>query len=149
MRKKKENFEINENKKLNELKMIFLAIENKNKLKSYLLDNIYFVYKILFNSNNKMIEEMIKYPEIIIETIKLYKQKFKYDESIENIQKEMITKLLENPQFNFLLKNETKLSGDINSLDNPLNEKDSNTGSSDSYNFTYSISLEKKLSENL
>ena len=146
---KKENFEINENKKLNELKMIFLAIENKNKLKSYLLDNIYFVYKILFNSNNKMIEEMIKYPEIIIETIKLYKQKFKYDESIENIQKEMITKLLENPQFNFLLKSETKLSGSINSLDNPLNEKDSNIGSSDSYNFTYSISLEKKLSENL
>jgi len=139
---KKEKFEIFDKNELNNLKMILIATENKNDLKLYLLNNIYFVYKIIRNSNNDMIDEMIKNPELIIETLKLYKKGNKYDKHIKIIQKEMIQKLLENPQFNFLIKCEGNLSDKEKFLDNSSEEKNSNPISIGNYSFNISISSE-------
>ena len=99
-----------ENKELENLKELLISTNKNNKLKSYLINNIYFVCKILKNSNTEQIEEIIKYPEIIIEAIKLYKKNHKYDYNYQSIQKEIIKKLIENPQFKSILKFKKSLS---------------------------------------
>ena len=102
----KEIFEFIDDKELDGLKKILLSIRkiNKNQLKSYLINNIYFISKILSKSNSKQIEEMINFPEVLIEPIKLYKKKYKYKDKYKIIQEEIIKKLEEKPKFKFLLK---------------------------------------------
>ena len=145
---KTENFDIFARNELNNLKIILLATKKNNNLKSFLLHNIYFVHKIIKNSNDDMINEMIKNPEIIIETIKLYKKENQFDKNIEIIQKEMIQKLLENPQFDFLIKCEENLSDKEIILDNSSDEKNSNPISIGNYSFNISISSEEKIPSN-
>ena len=135
----KEISEFFDRKNLKNLKKILMAVKEKNKLKSYLLNNIYFVCKILTKSNDKQIEEIIKYPEIILQSIKLYKKKYKYENNYKIIQKEIINKLKENPQFKFLLKNKRSLSKQ-KSIKEDFEEKAVNRSCSvsNSYDFSHS-----------
>ena len=129
------------------LKKILLSCKKKNKLKIYLINNIYFVHKILVNSNNGQIEEMIKYPEIIIEPIKLYKKRHKFDDSYKIIQKDMLKKLKENPQFKSILNKEKNLSKkkkEDNKEDNKDNDKLSKFDSSEKVSYDINISTEEE-----
>ena len=135
----KEISEFFDRKNLKNLKKILISVKERNKLKSYLLNNIYFVCKILTKSNDKHIEGIIKYPEIILQSIKLYKKKYKYENNYKIIQKEIINKLKENPQFKFLLKNKRSLSKQ-KSIKEDFEEKAVNRSCSvsNSYDFSHS-----------
>ena len=106
----KKESEILDIKEIQNLKKLLKSSQKKNKLKLYLIKNIYFLIKILGHSNKKQIEDMIKYPEIIIEPIKLYIKKNKFNNKYKDMQKDLITKLKDIPGFQTLLNNKKSLS---------------------------------------
>ena len=147
----KEILEFIDRNNLRNLKKVLMAAYQKNKLKSYLINNVYFVCKILTNSNNKQIEAIIKYPEIILQSIKLYKKKYKYDSNYKIIQKEIIKKLRDNPQFKFLIKDKRSLSKKrtINETfeEKTVNRSCSVSNVSNSYDFSDATLEEQIISE--
>ena len=99
------------------LRKIILSSNNKNKLKLYLINNIYYICKILTKSNTEQIDDMIKYPEILIHPIKNYKKKHKDKKRKKFIQEEIMKRLIQIPKFNILLKNHNSLSKEKNKDD--------------------------------
>lgn len=135
-------------KELKSLRRILLSSIKNNKLKTYLMNNIYYINKILVNSNNKQIEDMIKYPKIIVEPIKLFKKRYKCDENYNSIKKEIIRKLKENPKFKFLFKDKKSISKE-KKIDNTTDKKSVNSSESvtDSYDIDNSSLDEQNMSE--
>jgi hypothetical protein len=132
----KEMIQFNCDNEIDKLKELLLSIKKNNKLKKYLLNNIYYVYKILANSNKKQINNIIKYPEIIIEPIKLYQKKYDIGDQKDIIQKEILSKLNEIPELKSLIKlKKTKPNEKL--IDNKAEQK--------SVNLTSSISLSSEV----
>ena len=145
----KEIYELMDDKGLKNLKKILMSSNKNNKLKSYLINNIYFVCKIIKHSNDEQIEEIIKFPEVIIISIKNYKKNHKYESNHKIVQKEIIKQLKENPRFKNILNNKRSLSkkkiADKKSEEKVLHP---NHSMNNSYDFNFSsLGEEQILSE--
>ena len=101
-----DNFIFKNTKEFENFKKIIFSHNSNNDIKLFLLNNFIFAISILKKTEEKDIEEMIEYPEIIIEPIKAFKKKNKNKvKYINENKKDIFNHLMKYPEFKYILNN--------------------------------------------
>ena len=130
-----ENFIFQGTKEFSNFKKIIFSVKCDKDLKLYLINNFIYAMSILKRSNKKEIENMIEYPLIIIEPIKIFKKnnrdKVKY---INENKQEILRELMKVAEFQYII-NDNNFTLDHSDKNKKRNKSQSNESISISVQF--------------